>query len=264
MLRSLAGLFIVLLGLCATDSFAMWLGQDCDNTVITHHKKPATTIYFNTQKSYPSNVVLDTFDVTIDFTGCHDYSGKDGWWYTHFPKQYQSWTGNGYSHFRGLNFYIELIFSCTGTNACVDDKGKFPFTKESLNKKGILFTIAFEASGLDANGNSCMTSKGNGGMSWAFSRMAEESLIGDCRSFEVKIKGSWLQNAVFPQVGAVKLIPEYSFWVNSEAGAALSYGAPILYGLPYVFVAKPPAPTPPPTPTPIKNCKVVLSSRPRS
>ena len=297
MLRSLAGLLIVLMGLCGVNSYA----QDCDpwwNTKITGQINgpfgqfdikdplPLPNLVFE-QGAFTGPKVLATMNGTVEFVNCRGFSNTNVKWAYRYDQILSGNASSANTLVNSTTAKAKLYIGCV-TVRCSDINGKTVQTK-AWNTTGIEYDITWTFTGNGGkNGSNCTKltkasplSTSNGrittGFFWA--------TIDGCTSLTFAYTIVITQVAAFTPSnvtnivvgggapvgqlnGFADLVPEEGF-INYDGPNCVPYdvgydpqcmghSALMLMRGSYNLVTDKP---PPPPPT--KNCKVVLSSRPR-
>ena len=299
MLRTLTGLFILLTGLCGANSHA----QDCDpwwNTAITGEitgpfgtkdiKKisfPLPNLVFE-QGEFTGPKVLGTYKGAIHYINCRGFSNKNVIWKYRHDQFLSSASTNSNWLVNSTTARVKLYVGCV-TVRCTDINGKTVKTS-AWNTTGIEYDITWTFTGSDgvaANGSNCtkLTKAGPHESNGTISTVRFWATINGCTSLTVAYNivisqvaaftPSNVNNIVIGSVapvgqlnGFADLVPEDGF-INYQDPHCVPYAAGFMKqcmgGSPLMFVrgAYNLVADKIPPPPPAKDCKVVLSSRPR-
>ena len=295
MLRSLAGLLIVLMGLCGANSHA----QDCDpwwSINVTYNDTVDLTLFQGVplqnfvfeQGAFTGPKVLGTIKGSLKFINCRGFSNTNVIWKYRYDTFLAAASANSNWLVNSTTARVKLYVGCL-TGRCTDINGKTVKTS-AMNTTGIEYDITWTLTGSDgvaANGSNCikLTKAGPHESSYSISTVRFWATINGCTSLTFAYNIVISQVAAFTPsnvtnivVGSVApngqlngfadLYPEEGF-INYDDPNCVPYDvgyhpqcmghSPLMLmrGSYNLVTDKPP----PPPPT--KNCKVVLSSRPR-
>lgn len=294
MLRSLAALFIVLLGFCGANSYA----QDCDpwwsikftyNDIVDMTYPPYAPLpnFVFEQGEFTGPKVLGTIKGSLKFINCRDFSKKNVIWKYRHDKFLSPASGTN-SNWRVDNTTarVKLYVGCV-SGRCTDINGKTVKTS-AWNTTGIEYDITWTFTGSGGkNGSNCtkLTQAGPHTSDLNISTVRFWATIDGCTSLTFAYNIVISQVAAFtpsnvtnivvgsvPPVGQLNgfadLVPEEGF-INYDDDNCVPYDVgyhPQCMGLSPLMLMRGSynlVTDKPPQPPPIKNCKVVLSSRPR-
>jgi hypothetical protein len=300
MLRTLTGLFILLTGLCGANSHAQdcdpWWKTDITGEItgpfgqqeINEISLPLPNLVFE-QGEFTGPKVLGTYKGAIHYINCRGFFNQKVVWTYRFDQVLSLASPSANSLVNSTTANAKFFVGCV-TGRCTDANGKTVKTS-AWNTNGIQYDITWTFTGSDgvaANGSKCTQltkaspqSSSNGKIStakfWA--------TINGCTSLTVAYNIVISQVAAFTPSnvnnivigsgapvgqlnGFADLVPEDGF-INYQDPGCVPYAAGFkkqcMGGSPLMFVrgsynlVADKIPPPPPA----RDCKVVLSSRPR-